>query len=232
MPVGRRVSVGDMLAVSDIFRKGGRSGNFAVVTEDFVTGTDGLDGYFDVELDEAGGDYVYVSRKLVELKGRRLNKKKNLLSQFKRNNPDYVCRSLKESDREDCFRLAEKWCRIKSCEVIGYKHETSALRRAFAEFDELGLEGKIIVTDGSLAAFSIFSRQRNDTGTVHFEKYNPLIKGAAQAINWETAKYLGARYIYINREEDLGLEGLRRSKKSYCPEYRINIFNLVRKFPG
>jgi hypothetical protein len=64
---------------------------------------------------------------------------------------------------------------------------------------------------------------------VHFEKFDPRSKGAAQVINWETARFLAATYKYINREQDLGIAGLRRAKQSYSPEYIVSAFFLERK---
>ena len=68
---------------------------------------------------------------------------------------------------------------------------------------------------------AIFSPQTANMVTIHFEKFDPNLKGCAQIINWETAKYLHKSYIYINREQDMGIEGLRQAKRSYEPEYLV-----------
>jgi hypothetical protein len=88
-------------------------------------------------------------------------------------------------------------------------------------WDLLPAEGIIICLHDKIAAFSIFSPQTPDMVTEHFEKFDPEKKGAAQLINWETAKYLQNRYKYLNREQDLGLEGLRQAKLSYQPEFLV-----------
>ena len=103
------------------------------------------------------------------------------------------------------------------------------MKRALDAFDALGLEGLVLFANGRLAGFSVFDRLNQNTADVHFEKYDPLIKGSAQAINWETARLLQGRYEYINREQDVGIEGLRKSKRSYCPAFTVKTYLLRRR---
>jgi hypothetical protein len=229
MPVGRPFVAEELLEISDAARVQGKRGDFAIVEAAFVEANPGLADFFNAGLDKDNADYVYSARALVELKGRKLHKKKNLLSQFLRNNPGYRCERMGAADAAECFSLAEKWCEDKSCEAIGFTHETSALERAFDKYGELGLDGLVITAKGALVAFSIFDRQNRDTAVVHFEKYDPEVKGSAQVINWETARVLAERYEYVNREQDLGIEGLRRAKESYCPLFTVKVYTLRRK---
>jgi hypothetical protein len=229
MPVGDYLDVREMAGISDAFRRQGRSGNFILVDADYVENDGDLGGYFLPRLDEDNADYVYLTSKLYELKGNKLHKKKNLLSQFVRNNPDYVCMKMGQRHTKECYVLSEKWCKERNCEKLGFTHETSALRRALEHFDTLELEGLVIFVRGEMAAFSIFSRLNENTADVHFEKYDPERKGSAQAINWETARHLLGKYDYINREEDMGIEGLRRAKRSYLPEFKVNTYRLIRR---
>lgn len=228
-PIGDGVSAGDMMSLSTGFRRQGGSGAFSLVTEDFLESRPELRGFFTVTRDSDNDNYVYLSRDLYELKGKKLQRKKNLLSQFRRNNPGYICREMMNGDREECFILAKKWCKEQYCKTVGYTHERSALRRAFDNYDALGLGGLVVDCGGRKAAFSIFSRQRPDTATVHFEKYDRGVKGSSQAVNWETARRLMETYRYINREQDLGIEGLRRAKRSYRPERMVETFTLSRR---
>ncbi|MCX6339959.1 MAG: phosphatidylglycerol lysyltransferase domain-containing protein [Candidatus Aureabacteria bacterium] len=229
MPVGPAFSVGEMVEISDRLIRQGRSGNFVLVDAEYVERNESLHNYFTAEVDRDNADYVYATQALVELKGRKLHKKKNLLSQFLRNNPDYVCERMSARHARECFVLAEKWCEVKNCEKLGFTHESSALKRAMEKFNELELDGLIIRKSGAVIAFSIFDRQNGNTASVHFEKYDGEIKGSAQAINWETARYLSPTYEYINREQDLGIEGLRRAKESYCPAFTVKTYILRRK---
>jgi hypothetical protein len=96
-------------------------------------------------------------------------------------------------------------------------------------FTELGLQGVKISRGDDMVAFSIFSPLNANMVDVHFEKFDPEVKGSSQVINWETAKFLSGKYKYINREQDLGIEGLRRAKQSYDPEYIVSAYFLERK---
>ena len=78
-------------------------------------------------------------------------------------------------------------------------------------------------------AFSIYSPLNGNMADVHFEKFDPEVKGIGQVINWETARALAGTTKYINREQDLGIEGLRQAKRSYTPEYILNAYFLGRK---
>jgi hypothetical protein len=96
--------------------------------------------------------------------------------------------------------------------------EFQALNRAFKFFEDLHLEGLMLLVNDQPVAFSIFSRLNPTTYDIHFEKADLAIKGAAQMINHETAKCLTNKCDYINREQDLGIPGLRQAKLSYDPD--------------
>jgi len=229
MPVGKALSLPELVAVSDMLRREGKSGNFVLVDQDFVKNNAALEQFFKVDIDRDNGDYIYASQKLVDLPGNKLHKKRNLINQFMVLYPDYLCQPLQPSDLDACLRLAEKWCRQRVCQELDFDHETSALKRALHHFGDLELQGLKISHGGELFAFSVFSQLNSDMADVHFEKFDPEIKGIGQVINWETAKNLSAKYKYINREQDLGIEGLRQAKKSYSPEYVVSAFFLERK---
>jgi uncharacterized protein len=229
MPVGKALTLPELVSVSDMLRRQGKSGNFVLVDQDFVRDNTGLADFFNVKIDLANGDYIYSSQKLVDLPGNKLHRKRNLINQFLALYPDYVCQPLQASDLDACLDLSEKWCRQRSCQELDFDHETSALKRALRNFSELELQGLKISLSGELIAFSIFSQLSSNMADVHFEKFDPEIKGIGQVINWETAKSLSAKYKYINREQDLGLEGLRQAKKSYSPEYIVSAYFLERK---
>jgi hypothetical protein len=229
MPVGKALDLSELIAASDDLRRDGKSGNFVLVDPDFVKGNPGLDRFFNVEIDMDNGDYIYSSQKLVDLQGNKLHKKRNQINQFQALYPGYLNQPLRPSDLDACLALSEKWCRLRTCRELDFDHEKSALKRALLHFGELELQGMKVTFGGELIAFSIFSALNGNMADVHFEKFDPEIKGIGQVINWETAKILAAKYKYINREQDLGLEGLRQAKKSYIPEYIISAYFLERK---
>ncbi len=104
--------------------------------------------------------------------------------------------------------------------------EQYAINTFFNNFDELGLKGGVIRVDGKVAGFTVGSRINSDTLDVHIEKALPNINGAYTAVMNEFAKAESNDFTYINREEDLGIEGLRKSKLSYNPEFRL-VKNVV-----
>ncbi len=229
MPLGKALTLPELVTVSDMLRRDGKSGNFVLVDQDFVKDNTDLAHYFEVEIDLDNGDYIYSSQKLVDLTGNKLHKKRNLINQFLALYPDYACQPLKACDLAACLELSEKWCRQRTCQELEFSHETSALKRALNNFSELELQGLKISHGGAMFAFAVFSQLSSNMADVHFEKFDPEIKGISQVINWETAKSLSAKYKYINREQDLGIEGLRQAKKSYSPDYIVSAYFLKRK---
>ena len=229
MPVGEPLSVSEILQLSDALFDQGRKGNFAFVPPDFVEKNRELDKYFSLERDENNADYIYSTKKLFELSGKKLQKKKNLLNQFQRLYPNYVCQRLNHDHYNECIDLNEKWCEDKSCNIVSFAYETEALRVGCRYYRDLELDGLIILVEDKVIAFTVFNRQNANMALVHFEKYDREIKGAGQAINWEAAKYLKDQYEFVNREQDLGLEGLRQAKQSYVPEYQVFTYRLTRK---
>ncbi|MBN2400124.1 MAG: DUF2156 domain-containing protein [Candidatus Aminicenantes bacterium] len=229
MPVGKALTLSEMVAVSDMMLRAGKNGDFVLVGEDFVKENPELERFFKVEIDHDNGDYIYSSQKLVELAGNKLRKKRNQINQFLESYPDYTSSALQSSDLDACLDLSKRWCRQRTCLELDFTHETSALKKAFLHFDALELQGLKINHGQDLMAFSVFSRLNSNMADVHFEKFDPLSKGASQIINCETAKLLSGKYKYINREQDLGIEGLRRAKKSYEPEYIVCAYFLERK---
>jgi hypothetical protein len=169
----------------------------------------------------AWSDYVYLTEKLVNLPGRKLAKKKNLISQFLRKYPDYEVHNIVKSDEKDILRQYEQWQSDRQIREIGLTLEYRAVKKAFELWDDLPLDGLKILLNNEVIAWSVFSPQTADMVTVHFEKFDPLLKGCAQIINWETAKYMSGKYKYINREQDMGLEGLKQAKRSYEPEFMV-----------
>lgn len=226
---GDATGMDDLLALSNALIAQGRSGDMLFVPTQVVNENPELQQWFECQVDRANADYIYLTESLAELKGRRLQKKRNLIHQFLNLYPDYRVSPLSTSHFTECFRLAEKWCRGHTCQRMGYEHEFSALKRAFVHFSDLPLEGLLLEAGGQVAGFSIFSPLNDRTYIAHFEKADSHVKGSAQMINRETAKFLKPRAQYINREQDLGLPGLRKAKLSYCPDMILESFRLTRR---
>ncbi len=129
---------------------------------------------------------------------------------------------LSPSDKESVLKFFQLWQNERELEGKTIETEYKAVQKTFELWNVLPVDGLLIKADGQIIGCSIFSRQTQDMVTQHFEKFDPTIKGSAQTIIWETAKYLCDRYIWLNREQDMGIEGLRQAKRSYVPEFMVS----------
>ncbi len=218
MPAGEPLLTGELVHLSNTLRHMGLSGNMALVPETFIQANPDLERHYEIEKIRDEADYIYAVEKLSSLRGKKLQKKKNLIAQFKRSWPDYALAPLAGNLASACRKLAQKLLvrRLEISRSIGEEH--AALQQAFAAFHAVGFEGLVLLVAGKPVAFSIFSRLNSEMYDIHFEKADPEFKGAAQIINRETARLLAPRCTFINREQDLGIPGLRQAKRSYDPE--------------
>lgn len=164
-------------------------------------------------------DYLYLRNDLVSLKGKKLQSKRNHINKFKRQYPNYTVEPITAQIIPQCIALSERWLQQNPKNALGNSplSENRAIKNAFAHYDDLGLLGIAIFVEGQLVAFSYGSAINQTTFDVAVEKANSDFVGAYAMINNEFAKYISDSFIYINREEDLGIDGLRKSKLSYQP---------------
>ena len=161
-------------------------------------------------------DYIYSADDLRNLAGRRYQPKRNHLNRFN-DLYDYRYEPLTARHKDECMALERQW-RAHRADVGGSMDaEQLAMMRGFDRFDELGLTGGAIYIDGRLAAFTYGSPINGDTFDIHIEKADTSYEGIFAAVNRLFACHIPECYEFINREEDMGLEGLRRSKLSYHP---------------
>lgn len=183
-------------------------------------------GQFHFYCDRDSYDYVYAIDDLADLKGRKLQKKRNHLNRFRQEHPDAEILPLDESNRVAAFHLAEQWYedRVAADPGHDYHLEHQALHRAFAFYSQLGMEGVVLMENGKILAFAMGSRLNHNTFDIHFEKALDAADGAYAAINRGFACYLREKYPdvkWLNREDDMGIEGLRKAKLSYCPDHMV-----------
>lgn len=183
-------------------------------------------GQFRCYCDRDGYDYVYSIDALADLKGKKLQKKRNHLNRFRALHPD--CRVVPMDLQNLCIaqQMVDRWFDYRqSVDPDREPHlERMALHRAFARFQELGLEGILLMEGDTVLAMTMGSSMNDNTFDIHFEKAREDIDGAYAAVNSAFAGYLREKYPhvkYLDREEDMGLPGLRKSKLSYCPEFLI-----------
>ena len=160
-------------------------------------------------------DYIYRTSDLAQLPGRRYQPKRNHLNRFVARY-EWYAKPLSKDNIQDCIALNEKW--LNSREIgTSEQAEQHALQRAFDNFDALGLRGLVLYGNDRAMAFSYGTPISQYTFCTHIEKYDNSVEGAATMINRLMAQSLEGEFEYINREDDLGLEGLRFAKMSYYP---------------
>ena len=190
--------------------------------------TEELEGWFPgqflIRTDRDGFDYVYAIDDLADLKGRKFQKKRNHLNRFRSDHPEAVCVPLGPDNLGQARQMVADWFRQRLAEDPHgeYLLEEIAIDRAFRHFRPLGMEGVMLMEGGQVLAVTLASRLSRSTMDVHFEKGREDVEGAYAAVNWAFARYLREKYPelrYLNREDDLGLEGLRKAKLSYQPHH-------------
>jgi hypothetical protein len=192
---------------------------FKDVEEDFLEIFKELYGAtFEIQEDRDNFDYIYESSKLISLSGKKLHSKKNHYNNFTKNN---IYRTVEITDEiiDDCMRAACEWCHKNECK--GYlKYELKAIQEILANTDRLDFIGMAVYVDNTLSAFTIGERVNDNMAIVHIEKADAEITGLYAFTNKTFVENYFSDIPYINREQDLGKEGLRKAKLSYQP-YRL-----------
>lgn len=172
-------------------------------------------------------DYLYLRSDLENLKGKKYQPKRNHINKFK-TLYDWEFKILGSQDKTECMKLEREWIAnnvLKNPNMEqDYKNEEKIVEYLFDNFDELGIFAGAIKVDGNIVAFSLGSSIKHDTFDTHIEKANRDFDGSFAMINQQMAEHLPENFVYINREEDLGIEGLRKAKQSYYP------FQLIEKY--
>ncbi|MBU0994361.1 MAG: DUF2156 domain-containing protein [Proteobacteria bacterium] len=177
--------------------------------------------------DRDSWDYLYLITDLVELKGNRYHKKKNLLNQFK-NKYDFEYVPFQSHMVQDALDMQENWCTWRDCESSEtLSSENKVISRILHRWEKLtGITGGALLIDNKMIAYTLAEELSEETILIHFEKADPDYKGSYQAINQMFLSNLKSGHTCVNREQDLGDEGLRKAKLSYHPE------DFLKKFKG
>ena len=176
-------------------------------------------------------EYVYSVEELVELKGNKFHKKKNLLKQFQRSY-EYVYKTLTRDDLEDVLEMQQLWCEWKSCrDIPGLRAENHAISRvlknAAHHFPDL-ICGALYVKD-MMIAYAVGEPVTDEMAVVHFEKGLTDYKGVYQAINQIFLENSCSSFLWVNREQDMGVDGVRQAKESYNPARFLKKYRAIWK---
>lgn len=164
-----------------------------------------------------GFDYIYSLEKLSSLSGRKYHSKKNHFNSFK-NKYNFIFEKINENNIEECISFAREWYGENEATPTLLK-EQKALECAFKNYFKLNLIGSIIKVENKIIAFCIGEEMYNkNIFCTHFEKADYNFQGAYTAINKLFSEFLFKDFKLVNREDDAGVEGLRKAKLSYHPE--------------
>ncbi|MGN1081385.1 MAG: DUF2156 domain-containing protein [Acutalibacteraceae bacterium] len=220
MPLGK----GEIYpAIEEIYRtENGRPFSISLITEDRRKEiAECLDETAEIDEIREEFDYVYLSENLIGLSGKKYQSKRNLINRFLAENEgnwEYLD-IVPDRDRDQIMEFLDCWINESRESRSDYRYERSAIESALENYDALGFFGAKILVGGKIAAFTLAAKQNDETVDILIEKADNETVGAYQMINHEFAKRRCFKFKYINREEDMGIEGLRRAKMSYHPEF-------------
>lgn len=184
------------------------------------------DANFEISSDRNNSDYVYLAQDLINLSGRKFHGKKNHLNQFYKDYPTAEYLPITCENIPQCKEVLKNWYAAhEDPDDIFVGQEKNAINEILDNFDDFKLKGGAILLGGKIVAFTFGEQLNSDTAVIHVEKADPEIRGAYTAINQNFIAHEWANMTYINREEDMGLDGLRQAKESYRPVKMIEKFS-------
>lgn len=183
-----------------------------------------------VVVDRDNSDYVYRQENLATLVGRHFTKKRNHINQCL---AAYSCQYeiITPETVAECLAMQERWCAARDCKTeAGLCAEYLAIEETLRHYHEFGLIGGAIRIEGTIEAFTVGEALNPATAVCHFEKAMPRFQGLGQLINQWFAQNSLSGFTSINREQDLGIPGLRRAKESYYPDHLVEKVRII--LPG
>lgn len=189
-------------------------------------------GEFDYEATRSEFDYLYRADNLIHLSGKKFHAKRNHVSKFMRMYPDWQYENIGPENLPECIDFAVRWLEQAiegeddEEQVRELCMENSAIAMALRNYETLGMVGGLLRVGGRVIAVTLGEPINRRVFVTHFEKADTEFDGAYAAINNQFALYQLASYEYINREEDMGLEGLRKAKLSYHPDILLEKYRV------
>ena len=177
-------------------------------------------GKFHFHHDRNSFDYIYNIEDLATLKGKKFQKKRNHLNKFKQLHPDFRVLPLTDENTPQVRELLQQWyqTRLEADPSADFYMEQVAITLALQHRQALDMEGLVLMDGDRLLAMTLGSYLADNTFDVQFEK--AIDESAYVAMCSGFAAHLMAKYPqlqFLNREDDLGIEGLRKSKLAYNP---------------
>lgn len=183
-------------------------------------------GKFRIKSDRANWDYVYKSSNLAELPGSRYHSKRNLIRQFTNKYQAHI-EELNTNNCWEALEYSERWCEKRNCDSDeGLQKEKCAIFQMLTHFEALRLHGVLVRIGGEICGLAMGEELNPDTYVIHVEKGDHHCRGIYQYINQQIAVRAALKYKWVNREQDLGVEGLRKAKLSYNPARFVKKFKI------
>ncbi len=214
---------------SPAFEECGNPLKMIYVSKDHVNLFDGIKGFHQEILHKPDFDeYVYDAQSLRTFQGKPLHSKKSQLNKFFRECNGCNYQPITKDDREDCLKLVDDWCRDRGYEKEDFQYsDFLPIKVIFDNMDKLNVHGGTIHIFNKLVAFSIGSDMLGDTAFIHFEKADHTVAGTNVAIISSVMENEYPDATFVNREEDMGIEGLRTAKRSYNPAFMTEKFDVI-----
>lgn len=182
---------------------------------------DAFPGQMTFSHDRDADEYVYLKNKLISLSGRALHKKKNHMNFFLKNH-NYKVEKITKNMMDNIMDFVVQSMVRRSYEpdeMESLRMEEEAIRQILQFVEEPQVYSVAVFVDEQLQAFAIGERLSEDTAVEHFEKANDNFRGLYQVVCSEFCKALPEEVVYVNREEDMGLENLRKAKEALKPDH-------------
>ncbi len=181
---------------------------------------DTFPGKFLISEDINNFDYVYRVEDLIKLSGKKYHSKKNHVNKFK-SLYSWSYQSLSQDDSQECLSLFDRWHENKGEEAFGLSEEREAVQELFRNWSFLDVRGGCIRVDGKMVAFSVGEPLCGKTAVIHLEHADTDYQGSFAMINQQFLEHEWQDFEFVNREEDMGIPGMRKVKESYRPAFMV-----------
>ena len=225
-PVGgdKEVAVREM--IETIEQSGRKYEVYGMTAADAAILEAAFPGRFPIAPERDSFDYVYLREDLVSLAGKKYQSKRNHIAFFTRNYR-WSYERITPVTIPECIAMSEQWLENNKNEFHDdLVEELAMIRKAFANFEALGLVGGLLRVDGQVVAYTMGEPVTDEMFCIHIEKAFADVRGAYPMINQTFVREELSAYRYINREDDVGHDNLRRAKLSYHPAFFVEKYEM------
>ena len=202
----------------------------AAEEEDYIRLNEIFPDRFTFRQERDYAEYMYLGENLRELPGKKYHNKRNHIARFIDKHPNFSFNPITKDNIHRVSQMNDRWSEMYgNISNVSLSEEMSMVKVALKHFFEIGLDGGFIESEGEILAYSMGEPINETTYCIHIEKAFHEIQGSYGIINREFARHFCKDYLYINREDDVGDEGLRRAKLSYYPEFLTDKITITPK---